>query len=79
MGGNLDKTFKELLGNIKSEKLKELDKNKEEIVHKLTEEIVKRYYYEEGVYMQKAKFDTTIIKAMSILNSTEEYTLILKK
>ncbi len=75
---NLDKTFKELLDKIQFEKLKELDKNKEEILHKLTEEIVKRYYYDEGVYMQKSVFDSTIIKAMSILNNTEEYKAILK-
>ncbi len=79
LGGNLGKSFKELLENIKSEKLKELDKNKEEIVHKLTEEIIKRYYYEEGVYMQKTIFDPTIIKAISILNNTKEYNSILKK
>ncbi|NOR28945.1 MAG: PDZ domain-containing protein [Lutibacter sp.] len=79
LDGNFAKTYTELLEKIEEEKLKELDKNNNEILHKLTEEIVKRYYYEEGVYMQKAKFDTTIIKAMSILNSTEEYTLILKK
>jgi len=79
LDGNFAKTYTEILEKIEEEKLKELDKNNNEILHKLTEEIVKRYYYEEGVYMQKAKFDTTIIKAMSILNSTEEYTSILKK
>jgi len=34
---------------------------------------VKRYYYEEGVYQQKAVFDSTILKAISILNNSEEY------
>jgi len=75
---NLDKTYIELLDKIQFEKFKELDKNKEEILHKLTEEIVKRYYYDEGVYIQKAVFDSTIIKAMSILNNPEEYNTILK-
>ncbi len=79
LDGSLDQTFTELLDKIQLEKLKELDKNKEEILHKLTEEIVKRYYYDEGVYMQKASFDTNIIKAMSILNNNEAYNSILKK
>ncbi|WP_372795076.1 S41 family peptidase [Lutibacter sp.] len=79
LDGSLDQTFTELLDKIQLEKLKELDKNKEEILHKLTEEIVKRYYYDEGVYMQKASFDTNIIKAMSILNNNETYNSILKK
>ncbi|WP_299521923.1 S41 family peptidase [uncultured Lutibacter sp.] len=79
LDGSLNNTFTELLDKIQSEKLKELDKNKEEILHKLTEEIVKRYYYDEGVYMQKASFDTNIIKAMSILNNNEAYISIFKK
>ena len=76
---SLNNTFTELLDKIKLEKGKELDKNKEEILHKLTEEIVKRYYYDEGVYKQKASFDSTIIKAMSTLNNTKKYHSILKK
>ncbi|WP_456378601.1 S41 family peptidase [Lutibacter sp.] len=78
LGTNLDKIYTALLDEIQSEKLKELDKNKEEILHNLTEEIVKRYYYNEGVYIQKAIFDTTIIKAKTILNNTKEYNSILK-
>ena len=79
LDGSLAKTYTELLADVQLEKLKELDKNKEEILHKLTEEIVKRYYYDEGIYMQKAVFDTTIIKAISILNNSKEYNSILKK
>ena len=79
LDGSFEKTYNELLNKIQLEKLKELDKNKEEILHKLTEEIVKRYYYQEGVYMQKTAFDTTILKAVSILNNTKEYNSILKK
>ena len=73
------KSFYVELDKIQSEKLKEIDKNKEEILHKLTEEIVKRYYYDKGVYMQKALFDTNIMKAMSILNNNEAYISIFKK
>ena len=75
---DLDKTYSELLKKIQLEKLKELDKNKEEILHKLTEEMVKRYYYDEGVYKQKAAFDNVIIKASSILNDSQKYNSILK-
>lgn len=75
---NLSKNYNELLATLQSEKLKELDKNKEEIVNNLSEEIIKRYYYAEGVYQQKAIFDSTILKAVSILNNTKEYNGILK-
>ncbi|AMC11337.1 peptidase S41 [Lutibacter profundi] len=75
---NLTKSYQNLLETIHVEKLKELDKNKEEILNKLTEEIVKRYYYKEGVYMQKVIFDKTILQAITILNNTKRYNSILK-
>ena len=55
-----------------------MEKNKKEILAKLTEEIVKRYYYSEGVYKQKTVFDKDIIAAVSLLNNAAEYTKILK-
>lgn len=78
LSGNLTKSYETLLLNIYEEKLKELDKNKIDILDKLTDEIVKRYYYEEGVYKQKATFDTTILKAVSVLNNTSSYKKILE-
>lgn len=74
----LSKNYSELLMDIQAEKFKELGKNKEEIVNELSEEIIKRYYYAEGVYQQKAIFDNTILKAVSILNNSKEYNSILK-
>ncbi|PHQ57224.1 MAG: peptidase S41 [Lutibacter sp.] len=79
LNGSLSKTYTKLLSEIQLEKLKELDKNKNEILNKLTEEIIKRYYYDEGVYMQKTVFDNTILKAISILNNSKKYNSILKK
>ncbi len=75
---NLSKSYANLIEEIQLEKLKELDKNKDEILDRLTEEIVKRYYYAEGVYQQKATFDKTILKAVTILNNSNEYKAILK-
>jgi carboxyl-terminal processing protease len=77
LDANLTKNYSNLLEDIKAEKLKELDKNKDEILDKLTEEIIKRYYYSEGVFQQKAVFDSTILKAVSILNNTSEYEKLL--
>ncbi len=78
LNGNLTSSYAALLKSIHSEKMKELDKNKSEILSKLTEEIVKRYYYEEGVYQQKVVFDTTILEAVLLLNNTSNYQKILK-
>jgi carboxyl-terminal processing protease len=78
LNGNLSKGYSELLTAIQTEKFRELDKNKEEIINELAEEIIKRYYYAEGIYQQKAIFDNTILKAVSILNNSKEYNGILK-
>jgi len=75
---NLEKKYSELLKAIQLEKFSELEKNKNEIFDALTEEIVKRYYYTEGVYQQKAAFDPTILKATTILNNQTAYNNLLK-
>lgn len=78
LNGNASKGYSELLMAIQTEKFKELDKNKEEIINELSEEIIKRYYYAEGVYRQKAIYDNVILKAVSILNNEKEYNSLLK-
>ncbi len=77
LSNNLKADYTQLLGNIQEEKINELEKNKEEILSKLTEEIVKRYFYSEGVYKQKANFDTTILKATEVLNNFKAYSKVL--
>ena len=79
LNGNLSKDYSELLMAVQQEKLKELDKNKEEIINELSEEIIKRYFYAEGIYQQKAIFDNTILKAVSILNNSKEYHKIISQ
>jgi len=79
LSGSLDKNYEALISTVYSEKLQEIDKNKVEILDHLTEEIVKRYYYVAGAYQQKAVFDTTILKAVSVLNNTSNYQKMLKK
>lgn len=78
LNGNASKGYSELLTAIQAEKFKELDKNKDEIINNLSEEIIKRYYYAEGVFQQKAIFDNVILKAVSILNNEKEYNSLLK-
>jgi carboxyl-terminal processing protease len=75
---SLSKTYKSVLESVQTEKLNALDKNKDEIIEKLTEEIIKRYYFIEGVYQQKATFDKAITTALEILKS-KEYQQILQK
>lgn len=77
--GQFKQNYSSLMEAIQKEKLKQLDKNKNEILDKLTSEIVKRYHYEEGVYIQKSNNDKTITKALSILKDTNTYNQILSQ
>ena len=63
---------------VAQEKGQQLDTNKEEIIDRLTEEIVKRYYYKEGVYEQKLAFDQVIVKATELLHNEKQYNKLLK-
>ncbi len=67
--------FKQALINSK---LRKLDANKDEIKERLTEEIVKRYYYKEGVYQQKMAFDPAIVQAANLLHQPKKYRKILR-
>ncbi len=71
-------SYKDFEQNLINNKIQQLNKNKDEIEEHLTEEIVKRYYYREGVYQQKLFFDPTIVKATELLHDEKEYRKILK-
>lgn len=60
-------------------KIQKLQLNKQEITERLTEEIVRRYYYREGEYQQKMAHDPTIVQAAELLNNISKYNSILKK
>ena len=63
---------------VAKEKIQELEANKAEILERLTEEIVKRYYFKEGVFQQKLAFDPSIVQATELLHNTKEYSKLLK-
>ncbi|MCM8569660.1 S41 family peptidase [Gramella jeungdoensis] len=70
------------INKIKAEinnfKKQELDSKKPEIVSLLTDEIIKRYFYKEGLYEYYTENNPEISKAQEILNNPSEYSKILK-
>ena len=70
------------IGSIKQEiekyKTQELSSKKPEIVSLLTDEIIKRYFYKEGLYEYYTENNPEIIKAKEILNDPAAYSSILK-
>ncbi len=63
---------------IAEKKIQKLQENQAEIKERLTEEIVRRYYYREGEYQQKMAFDPIIVQAADLLNNKNKYEKILK-
>ena len=68
------KQFQDLLVNSKD---KDLLSHKSEISFLLQEEIVSRYYYQEGRSRAQLQMDSTLIKAISVLDNISEYRQLL--
>lgn len=70
--------YNSLLTSITAAKTKALDTHKKEIVNQLTDEIIKRYFYKEGLYNYYVKSNPEVLKAQEILANTNKYQEILK-
>lgn len=71
-------TYKDMLSEIDAAKQQELIEKKPELTSLLTDEIIKRYFYQEGLYEYYVKHNPEILKAKEILNNGQEYAQILK-
>ena len=70
--------FKTLLTDIEKSKLAALKKHQNEIQKKLEDEIVKRYFYREGLYEYYLENDEAILAATELLGNDSGYAQILK-
>lgn len=70
--------YNTLINNLKASKTNTIDLNKEYLLGLLTEEIVKRYVYREGLYDYYKIHDPEIKKATEILGNTTAYLNYLK-
>lgn len=57
----------------------DLQQNREEIEQMLSDEIIKRFFYQAGAVEQSLKYDTNLEKAIEILNDEVKYKEILSK
>ncbi len=71
--------IKELQKDLSVDKNIALQQFKEEIIPILENEIIKRYYFEDGVIKDKMKFDKFLKKAKTILSDKEKYQKILSE
>ncbi len=70
-------SYDALLSSINTSKQKGLDTHKKEIVNLLTDEIIKRYFYREGLYNYYVTHNPEVAKSKEILNNKSKYEDIL--
>ena len=72
------KEYQQILKKLSQEKVSEISKNKDFISDLIKDEILKRYYYNEGAYQHKLKNDKVVLEAVKILKNKNQYAKILK-
>ncbi len=77
LGAEVQNSYKDLLLAINKGKISALDTYKAEITKKLTDELVKRYFYRRGLYDYNLKNDEAILTASSLLSDPSKYNGIL--
>ncbi|MEW7289580.1 S41 family peptidase [Aquimarina sp. 2304DJ70-9] len=78
LDSDISSNYNALLASIKTSKEKALDTHRKEIVNQLTDEIIKRYFYKEGLYNYYVKNNPEVNKAQEILNNKNKYQEVLK-
>jgi len=78
LNDNIENDFNTLISNLNTSKTNVIDENKDYLLELLTEDIVKRYVYREGLYEYFEMHDTAIKKATDILSSPTTYQGYLK-
>ena len=74
----IDTQYSALMDALNSYKSKAIDDNKAQLVSLLTDEIIKRYFYREGLYAYYIANNPEIQKGLEILKSPTKYTSILR-
>lgn len=70
---DIGKDYKTLITNLDNSKAKAVENNKKQLINLLTDEIVKRYVYREGLYEYYKTHNEEIKTATDILSNTSKY------
>lgn len=74
----IENDFRKLLVDIEKSKLTALEDHQKQIKSKLEDEIIKRYFYREGLYEYYLQNDDAILAATELLGNESKYYSILK-
>ena len=78
LDGVIKSEYNDLTDALQSYKTNAIDANKTQLKSLLTDEIIKRYFYSEGLYTYYTANNVEIKKALSILNNPSQYASILR-
>lgn len=74
---DISKMLTTMRAQLSANRLTQFETNKEQIRHELATEIIRRYYYDEGIVRYSLKHDPFIDKAIEVLNNPVLYNKIL--
>lgn len=78
MSKDISASYNQLMAAIDNAKDKAIVDKKVEIESLLTDEILKRYFYREGLYNYQIEHNPEILEAVAVLNDAGRYAKILK-
>tara|TARA_R110002072_G_scaffold22615_1_gene79368 strand:+ start:199805 stop:201427 length:1623 start_codon:yes stop_codon:yes gene_type:complete len=78
MKEDINTSYNQLMLAIDAAKDKAVVSKKAEIMSLLSDEILKRYFYRDGLYMYQIEHNPEILEAVSVLNDQKRYQKILK-
>jgi len=71
-------SYSKLIQSLNQSKDKAIDEKRAEIESLITDEIIKRYFYREGLYNYHIKHNPEVKEAIAVLNNSTRYREILK-
>ncbi|MGS2741354.1 S41 family peptidase [Sinomicrobium sp. M5D2P17] len=77
-GDEVQEDYRKLLEDIASSKITTLDNYKQELSKEIEDEIIKRYFYREGLYDYYLSNDEAIVAAAGLLKDKTKYNALLK-
>lgn len=77
LGEQMNANYQELMDKIKVEKIRAIDRYQQEIQKNLEDEIIKRYFYRNGLYQHYLLHDVAINEAVGLLGNQNKYRSIL--
>ncbi len=75
----INSSYNMLMASLNTAKDKAIVEKKAEIMSLLTDEILKRYFYREGLYNYQVEHNPEIKQAVAVLNDVGQYGKILKR